>query len=524
MSLEVLDRLRLHGQRQAEREALREVGGTQGRGRSLTYAELAALVDSTAREVTSACRGHDRPVVLLCLPNQVECVAGMLGVLAAGATAFPVHPLLTDVELREAARRSRAAALIGTPRAREAVAELGVRWVGVGESAKAMGSRSRGGTKGGPPRLYLQSSGTTGRPKIVERSAAALDAVARNVAKSVGLREDDRVLGWVPACHSYGVENVVLGPIYAGCSVHLCRDVDAATVLGELEGGGVTVFPGVPAMFEMLAGGAQGGGRPPAAGHLCQRPFRGRWDTVAPANPLCGRPAALRCAYSAGAMLPASVYEAFARRFKVSIGQLYGMTEIGSVTFNDPARAAHAPGSVGWPMDGVRIRVVERSEDEAGTDVPVGTEGEVAVSAPSMLTGYLNDEDGTCCVPEEVKDGYFHTGDLGKLDAEGRLTITGRRKLVVDVGGLKVNLLEVEAVLCAHEAVEAAVVTAVPVSDTVCRLKAVAVLRSRSKGVSAEELRTWLRRRLSAHKVPRSIEFRTSLPRSATGKVLRGEL
>ncbi|MCH8149612.1 MAG: long-chain fatty acid--CoA ligase, partial [Planctomycetes bacterium] len=255
---------------------------------------------------------------------------------------------------------------------------------------------------------------------------------------------------------------------------------------------GVTVFPGVPAMFDLLA----------QLGHAGERLTT------------------LRSAYSAGTMLPAAVFEAFERVFGVRIGQLFGMTEIGSVTFNDPCDESHDPASVGLPMAGVRIRIVDPETRNLSEPLLPNREGEVAVSAPSMLTGYL-DDDGACQAPSEICDGFFLTGDLGRLDDRSRLTITGRLKLVIDVGGHKVNLLEVESVLQAHPAVAACVVVPVPVSKTVSRLMALVELDSGEPAPSSDELRSAIRDKLSAHKVPRLIEFRDKLPRSPTGKVLR---
>jgi long-chain acyl-CoA synthetase len=207
----------------------------------------------------------------------------------------------------------------------------------------------------------------------------------------------------------------------------------------------------------------------------------------------------LRKAYAAGAPLPRSVFDAFEKKYGVRIGQLYGATEIGSVTFGDPAGEHFNPASVGLPFDGVDIKIVE---------------GEVLVRAPSMFRGYLN----------EPGQGYFHTGDLGHLDEQDNLTITGRLKLLIEVGGLKVNVLEVENLLAQHPSVAEAAVVAVRVSDTVSRLKAVVTPRCLDKPPVPEEIRRFLRERLTAYKVPRLVEVRDFLPRSPAGKILRRQL
>jgi long-chain acyl-CoA synthetase len=259
--------------------------------------------------------------------------------------------------------------------------------------------------------------------------------------------------------------------------------LDLGVVVSQLLEGGITLFPSVPSVYDMMC-----------------RVGEGR------------RSATLRKAYAAGAPLPASVYAAFEAKYGVRIGQLYGATEIGSVSFADPDGPNFEPRGVGRPFRGVDVRVIDPATREARA---AEEEGEVLVSAPSMLREYLNETTPAADV------GYFSTGDLGRVDAHGNLFITGRLKLLVDIGGQKVNVLEVEELLARHPAVGEAAVVAVKVSETVSRLKAVVTARDVARPPAPEELRRFLRERLSAYKVPREIEVRPALPRSASGKVLR---
>lgn len=502
MALQTIERLFEHARRQPDATALREVDAAGQLGRSLTYGQLGAAVVSLAASLRRQAEPGD--VVLVCYPNQLEYAVAFYATLTAGLTLFPVHPQLAERETVYAAERARVSVVVASSQAEPLFTARGAS-----ESIKFLSLDGFGTAPSSerPPtlpdldwsdsaRLLLQSSGTTGQPKIVQRSGPSLDAVARNVMQGARLQANDRVLGLVPACHSYGVENVMLGPMLAGCCVHLCRKLDAPLLVTEIERGGITVIPGAPSIFEMLS--------------LVDAP-RDAMRSV-------------RCVYSAGAILPAAVFDTFERRFGVRIGQLYGMTEIGSVTFNDPYAEGHDPASVGAGLDGVRIRIVDRENGRIDRPLEPGEEGEVAVSAPSMLTGYL-DESGRCMSPDAVRDGFFMTGDLGRIDQRGHLTITGRLKLIIDVGGLKVNLLEVEQVLRQHESVEDCVVVAVPVSETVSRLKAyvcpVPSIREADGSLPSEALRSYMRARLAAHKVPRVFERRVSFPRSPTGKILR---
>ncbi len=334
--------------------------------------------------------------------------------------------------------------------------------------ATVQAAGDRAGTRADAPHLLLLSSGSTAAPKVVRRSAASLDAVCEQMVTALGLTSADTVLATVPLCHSYGLEHGLLAPAWAGAAVTLCRGLDLPIVRRELTASHCTVLPAVPPAFEALA--RLGGPLP--------------W---------------VRAAYSAGGPLPPVVAAACRDRLGLTIGQVYGATEIGSVTYT-----ADADGSAGYPMPGVTIR----------TDA----DGQVMVAAGSLFDGYLGDENPT------TPDGFYPTGDLGHVDAAGRLHVTGRAKLLIDVGGRKVNPLEVEAVLLAHPLVAGCVVVPVAQTDTVARLKAVVEPRRPGPTPDVEDLRSFARARLAAHKVPRAFEVRDALPRSAAGKVLRQQV
>jgi acyl-coenzyme A synthetase/AMP-(fatty) acid ligase len=220
----------------------------------------------------------------------------------------------------------------------------------------------------------------------------------------------------------------------------------------------------------------------------------------------------LRAAYAAGAPLPTSVFEAFATQFGIHVAQLYGATEIGSVTFNAPWDEPFDRASVGRAMRDVSIRVLDLNSPTRS--LPTGTQGQIAIRADSMFSGYLNAD-------ADLIDGHFPTGDLGYLDERGRLFLTGRIKLLIDIGGMKVNPLEVEAVLQQHAGVAECIVVPLRQSETVNRLKALVVPKYPRRPPDAAELRELARQQLAGYKVPRIFEFRDFLPRSPTGKVQR---
>ena len=475
MTLRLLEQLAAHAKRTPDAPAVVRAAT----GSAVTWRELANQVGATAAAVSRDVAPGD--VVMLACPNDVRFVASYLAVLAAGACVFPVPPDATPAELSAVAERSGAAGAIGVD---SAIHSLGVKFHFPLPSRDAAPGRlvARDTARAG---MLLQSSGTTGLPKIVFRTAAALDAVAAQMVEAIGFTRDDRVLLCLPLCHSYGVEHGLLAPIFAGSRVHLCDGFDLNLVRNQFADAGITIFPGVPFMFEALAR-LEGGETLPS----------------------------LRRAYSAGGPLPPAVYDAFGSRYRVRVSQLYGATEIGSVTYGDPNAEGFDPAGVGRPMRGVSVRILDAGDPRPGRPLPPGAEGHVAVSAVSMLSNYVGDDTPT------TVDGFFLTGDLGRLDPLGTLTITGRTKLLIDVGGRKVNPLEVEAVLAQHPMVERCVVVPVPVSDTVCRTKAIVVPRAGAT-LAPDALRHFARDRLAAYKVPRVFEIRPTLPLSPTGKVLR---
>jgi long-chain acyl-CoA synthetase len=226
----------------------------------------------------------------------------------------------------------------------------------------------------------------------------------------------------------------------------------------------------------------------------------------------------MRLCFTAGAALPRESFDAFAARFGVPVRQLYGCSEAGSVTVNlDPDPVATAA-TVGRPMRDVRLTV--RGPD--GAPAPPGTTGEVSFTSPTLAAGYLG-------APSEsssrFSDGWFTPGDLGHLDDEGRLTITGRTTLFISTGGYKVDPVEVEDVLRRHPAVADVVVVGAPGPLGGELVKAVVVVAgSPDEADLRRELVGLCGEHLAVHKVPRVVEFLPELPRSPLGKLLRKDL
>lgn len=484
--MQLIQQLQLHAIDRPGAVAIRQVDAPAGGDCHLTWAQLQQRVDSAAQTLRQYLPSG--AVVMLCMSNRPEFWVAYFACLSAGLTVFPIATDTVQPEFELAAARGGVAALVmGLPgRIRpEGVFPRPLHIPALGGQLIVLAAAAPVATQPGAG-LMLASSGTTGHPKTVWRSANALDAVASNMVEAIGFSPADRIITGVPLCHSYGGEHGVLAPAWGGSTVHVCSGIDLAILSRELQSG-ATILPGVPFLFDIMA------------------------QTVDEIASL----AHLHHVFSAGAPLPAQVHEAFTRRFGKPIGQIYGATEFGTVTFNDPAREGFDPASVGLGLRGVSILILDADSPDVARPLPVGTEGQIAFRAPSMLSHVVGQDE------QPFHDGYVLSGDLGKLDSQGALTVTGRQRLLIDVGGRKVNPIEVEQVLASHPAVADCVIVRVMVSHTVNRLKAVVTLRDPSSPFSPELLREFARQRLSAYKIPRLVEVRASLPRTPLGKVLR---
>lgn len=458
-----------------------------------TWGELRGATAKLAQQLKQAL--PDGAAVMVALPNSPALCVAILGCLAADLSVFPVSPELTDEELLTEADRSQADAIIGVRHARHTLADrvtlsIGSRNLPTGGHGEAIDRVFN--THRGTGSLLLHSSGTVGLPKVVRRSTASLDAVAMNCVEAIGVTESDRVLLPLPLFHSYGLEHGLLMPVIAGASVDLHGMFDAPRMIRSLAEQPITLLPGVPFMFEALVG---------AADKVCFEPDRLR----------------VRHAYSAGGVLPECVANAFRKRYQMPLSQLFGSTEVGSVTFGDPSDSGFNPIAVGRPMNDVDIRIVDPDHPDLDDPFPLGEIGQIAVRASSMFEDYIATDERT------THDGYFLTGDLGRFDDRGNLIITGRLKLVIDIAGRKVNPMEVERVLESHPSVREAIVVSLPLTPTVNRLKAV-IVPADDQGFDARAVRAYARQRLSGYKIPRVFETRPDLPRTAVGQVEREAL
>jgi acyl-CoA synthetase (AMP-forming)/AMP-acid ligase II len=467
-------------------------------GASLTAPAAIVAAERIVARLESAGVGPGDRVGLV-LSNGPNLAVSLLAVMSAGAVAVPLNPRLTVEEVAVLLGDTRPVAVITDAEHRSRVpdadaARAVVLDLELERDDPLVVSPVRGHLPGASsaavtpesPALILHTSGTTGRPKGVVLTHRNLLANARQVARAHRLVPGDVALCVLPLFHINGLVVTLLAPLLSGGSVVMPRRFDAERFWSWVEAHGVTWFSAVPTILSRLLSGTV---PPPAAR------------------------AALRFARSASASLPIPVLEEFERRVGVPVIESFGITEAaGQVTTNPLPPARRKPGSVGLAF-GNEVRVV----DAAGRSLPPGVDGDVAVRGESVFAGYLDRPDAD---REALRDGWLLTGDLGRLDADGYLFLTGRRKEIINRAGEKISPREVEDVLHRRGEVETACVVGVP--DPVYGEEIVAFVALRAgRRLDADALIAHCRAHLAGFKVPRRIFFVSEFPRGPNGKVQR---
>lgn len=478
------------------RWAQRDPGRTgiidSGRGDlALSYAEL----DHQASRVAAALIERDlRPGdrVAIHTGNGLDFVAAWFGTVYAGCTTLPIavsstsheiafrlrhascKALLTDAERFEVARASKARA--GTSSEILLVEDM-IR--------RAGGEASPHETSPDSLAMLLYTSGTTGAAKAVCVSHGSLAAHSTALVEdTLRLGEDDVILGTLPLSHSYGIRTTLLVPFCAGASTIFVPKFSPTHTLELCARHRITWIPGVPTMFVAWAN-----------------------DQSQATHP------ALRWCMSAGAPLVEEVRLRAEERLGAPVRQAYGLTEANLTAVNAPPDEA-VTGSSGRPVAGVELRIADR----AGAELPIGAHGEVLVRGQNLMSGYLDDKLATAHV---MRGDWLHTGDIGFVDAEGRLSIADRSKDLILRGGASIYPSEIENVLAQHSAVRN--VAVVGRADEYYGEEVVAVVVA-STEVSPKELHTWVRERLAPYKHPRWYAFVNELPRGPSGKTLKRHL
>jgi long-chain acyl-CoA synthetase len=354
------------------------------------------------------------------------------------------------------------------------------------------------------PAVLIYTSGTTGNPKGAMITHRNFHFQCTTVVKSlIPFEHTDRIIGVLPLYHIYGLANSMIASVYYGASLVMMASYSPQGLLDTIDKHQATIMPAIPSMYQLLLGIAR---------------IKSRTAKI---------PKSLKYCISGGAPLPQAVMKEFTESFGADIMEGYGLTESTSSVAANGVAGIYKEGSIGKAGNGVEMKIV----DDDGKDVPDGTEGEIIIRSTTIFKGYWNNPEATNQVLNN--DGWFFTGDLGYRDEEGYFFITDRKKDIIISHGYNISPREVEEVLASHPKIsEAAVVNVLSQKgdETVTAFvvpKTAGTTEGSSTSVDApteREIVDYLELHLAAYKRPRKFVIVDSLPKSATGKVLRKEL
>jgi long-chain acyl-CoA synthetase len=434
------------------------------------------------------------------LPNVPYFGVVYYGVLRAGGAVVPMNVLLKSREVNFYMSDSGARHLFAWQEFAEA-AEEGARQAGaatiivkpsdfeqlLAEAPQAPEDAER---EPSDTAVILYTSGTTGTPKGAELTHANMLAnCLYGATEPMRVGEQDVILGALPLFHSFGQTSCMNNAVRAGACLTLIPRFDAGKALEIIERDRVTLFEGVPTMYHAML----------------HHPEREHYDV-----------SSLRTCVSGGSAMPVEVMRGFERAFGAVVLEGYGLSETSPVASFNHLDRERKPGSIGTPIKGVEMRVVDDQDNE----LPPGDVGEIVIRGHNVMKGYWNRPDASA---EVMRGGWLHTGDMARVDEDGYFFIVDRKKDMIIRGGYNVYPREIEEVLYEHPAVLEAAVVGVPDPAMGEEVAAAVVLRPGAQA-GADEIRSFVKERVAAYKYPRRIWFPQTLPKGATGKILKRQI
>ncbi len=488
--------------------------------KQFTYAQLNGAANQIANGLVQAGIQKGDRVALTC-PNLPYFPMVYYGILKAGAVVVPLNVLFKTREVAYHLKDSGAKAYLcfqGTPEL--PMGEMG--WAAYQDvdscehfwmmtidptaPSPIEGTATLGQLMNGQPpvcqsvatssedtAVILYTSGTTGQPKGAELSQANMFLNALFSRDLTQAKPQETQLVVLPLFHSFGQTVQMNAGLLAGHRLVLLPRFEAEAAWNLLKSQQVNIFCGVPTMY---------------------------WALLNHAKPLMDGTEAplpnLRLGVSGGASLPLEILKGFEEQFKVPIIEGYGLSETSPVaTFNHLHRE-RKPGSIGTPIWGVEVKTVDLNDKEVAN----GEVGEIIIRGHNVMKGYYQREDATATA---LRNGWFHSGDLGRRDDDGYFYIVDRLKDMILRGGYNVYPREVEEVLLTHPAISLVAVIGVPHESHGEEIKACVVLNDGME-IPPDEIVEWSKQQMADYKYPRIVEIRDSLPMTATGKILKKEL
>ncbi len=469
-------------------------------GRSYTYQDLDQQVNRMANGLRSLGIGKGDRVAIY-LPNCPEFVISYLAILKLGGIAVSVNAMLKREEVLFILQDSGSQVIVTTeglrpmvpfgeaPDLRHIIIAEGEKLDGIGMADfMALGSSEARALpmEMQEPASIVYTSGTTGIPKGATLSHGNVISNAYSKVHYCGMRPSDRMLLYLPMFHCFGQNAILNSGLFACATLVLQRRFDLERTMKMVSDEAVTMFFAVPTIYVRMLS----------------------------VDPQAYDLSSVRYYLSGAAVL----HEEIARRWLESYGQLiyvgYGLTETSPfASYNHDLK--YKFGSVGTAIENVEMKIVSI---EDGQDVEPGTSGEIVIRGPNVMLGYWNRPEETA---QALQNGWFHSGDIGVMDEEGYFFVVDRLKDMINVSGFKVYPAEVENVLYRHPAVAEAAVYGVPDVEHGEYVKARIVLKPGFEHVSGGEIILFCREHMAVYKAPRSVEFVSSIPKNAPGKVLK---
>ncbi|WP_454197987.1 class I adenylate-forming enzyme family protein [Nocardia sp. Marseille-Q1738] len=451
----------------------------------ITNAEFLDLVRKYADRLSKAGIGVG-DVVAVMLPNRLELIVALFAAWRLGAAATPINPSLTPVEVNYQLNDSRARALVCADHSESGDVTVPQRLSvpDLDRHEGRVGGAEATEFSGDALALIIYTSGTTGRPKGVELTHANIMAMAETMVAGMRLTAADHSLLILPLFHVNGIVVSVLSPLLAGGRTTVAGRFSPRTFFDRVEAARPTYFSAVPAIYAMLSA----------------LPDEIRPDTSSVRFALCG-----------AAPMPVELLTRFEERYGVPIYEGYGLSEGTCASTGTPLDGVRKPGTVGIALPGQEIAVV----DSDGNFLGHGSVGEVVIKGPTVMRGYLGRPEETAKV---IVDGWLRTGDAGRIDADGYLTLVDRIKDMIIRGGENISPKEIESAIYTHpQVLEAAVIGRPhPVYGEV----PVAFVSYRDDAaVEPEQMLDHLRKSLAQYKLPDLIVTVDEIPKNPVGKI-----
>jgi malonyl-CoA/methylmalonyl-CoA synthetase len=515
----------------AEQHAQRDGTAILAADGRATYSELLGLSARVARALLGDRDDLNAERVAFLVSPSLRHVATQWGIFRAGGVAIPLCITHPAPEIAYVLDDARPIALVADREfealARPLAEARGMRWLTPLQLMAAKPVRSRADpapasnrashSLGLPrvdpsrPAMLLYTSGTTGKPKAAITTHAIFAAQMQSITEAWEIDRRDHILHALPLHHLHGILNALGSVLFAGGTCELLPRFDADLVWQRLAArGGITLFMGVPTMYDRLAA---------------------HWDAAEPAERVRRSDTcrALRLMISGSAALPVSMLERWSAISGHVLLERYGMTEIG-MGLGNPLRGERRAGTIGVPFPGVEARLVDTPDESAAAasgreqdDVRVVSDGpgELQIRGPNVFAGYFEKPEATTAT--FTPDGWFRTGDIAVFE-RGYYRLLGRASVdIIKTGGFKVSALEIEEALREHPSIAEVSVVGIADPEWGERVAAAVVLRP-GHSLELAALRSWGKERIAPYKVPTLLRVLSELPRNPLGKVLKPEL